>query len=638
MPDEWQYRDIPDLSGGLDMSKKPEQIEDSMLLMANNVIFENREVKRDTGYAAFLDNPEIPLSTTARNAITGPALVMDQAQRTHVLKNRSGTIEVLQITEMSLFRRVTNTVPVIDETQWELVRAGDQPATTTNTATFNPSDAQITVADATGIDIGDPIEIIADSGEPHVSIVTGIAALVISIDHPGPSGKGAAIGSRVTVGVPLSGSLLMPVVSVTWVPGAYTDITTSGDDSYMVFTNGIDPPQLYNGTEVDTLGGLTYTAAGNTIIVQSCRSLGIFNNHLFLFNTIEDGDRWPQRVRWSDTNGIETWNHLVGSAGFVDLWDKTDEVQTGSPLGPYLIVYRNRSIIRGEWTGSTTRLFNWNTLVQGTGAVGPNAVSVQEDSHIFMAEDNVYIYEGGYSVTPIGDRIRTIPFTGQGDLDPAYKHLTWMLFVRERREVWISYRKTGTDTDPAPNILLRLDLITGAWAKRDLGKTFPSGSNFELTEGDNTWDAEVGTWDDAGGLTWDGIASSANAPAILLSNDTVPSQVFLYRYSSLDDTDDGVVIVPTVTTKDFFHPRKRMKVNFLDVVASGANIQVDVSFDRGSTWLRVGTVAPGSTVDTTRIHKQFTAKRFRFRFVGASSVTSSFSLHAIGFEFIEDSY
>ncbi len=90
------------------------------------------------------------------------------------------------------------------------------------------------------------------------------------------------------------------------------DLTQS--QPWWVATNNVDSPIVFKGgsntsweTLLDTVGGVTFTA----------KFLVEFKSHLVFLDTTEGGNRYPQRMRWSNTADPD--NIDTGNASFNDL-------------------------------------------------------------------------------------------------------------------------------------------------------------------------------------------------------------------------------------------------------------------------------------------------------------------------------
>ena len=165
-------------------------------------------------------------------------------------------------------------------------------------------------------------------------------------------------------------------------------------NDWLIITNGVDTPFYYDGSTVASLDTLNDAFTSFT-----ARHVLGWNNLLFFIDTTENGTRRNYRVRRSDIADPTEWE--TGLAGFTDLLDTRDFVVGARVLGPYLIIYRENSLIRGEWVGQIHLLLDFNTVVPIDGPLNAEAIAQIDSTHIFAGEHGVYGYNGTLDVEHI---------------------------------------------------------------------------------------------------------------------------------------------------------------------------------------------------------------------------------------------
>lgn len=580
MKDEWEYKYIPNFMKGLNTTKPKISIDDSHLTSAVNIFYEDDLIKKDSGYKQFS-------TSTLRG----------YPRATYQFYLKDGSSYLLAITNDTVYAYIAS--------EWQYVSDGTSTTTTNDevagqTVIEVPSTTGFTAADYIGIGLSD--------GTQHRTTIASIAAGVsITIADAIPTGKNTGVGATVLKSVDLTGSLDIQLSMV----------TLSSHD-WFVFTNGVDVPKRFDG--VDCINIPNLVAAG----INTCALVGVFNNHLILANTIEGGNEYPQRVRRSDTGDPTNWT--TGNAGYDDLYDSEDFLVALSHIGPYMILYRERSIVRANYVGSDDLLFDFETTVSGEGALAQDAVLDLGDSNIFAGNSNIYIYRAGYDFEPIGEEIYSLVYGRNGDLNPTYRNRTFGLYIEELDEIWIFYVSVASTV---PDKLLRYRQDTKSWAIRELSVPI-YGFGLYQANTDITIDELVGTIDDQDWV-FNSRSVLTNSPTTHLLGWTGSSGI-VYEYDYLSIDDDGTTISYEVTTKFFGHPRFISRFDTFDFYIYGTNILVEYSTDLGVTWKTLSTITSTELTKVTK-YKQIISKFLGLRFSGSEN----FTLQSIGFIYITES-
>lgn len=572
--DEWNHFYVENLSRGINKAERPDALEEQQLLTANGVRSEKSRLQIDQGYKIF-----------------GSA-ILGNPRRTIKFTRKNGTSHFLLITNTTVYEWSSS------NTAWELV------PTTTSTTLQSAAPATTTalnVVSETGFASNDPIGVTLSDGTMHVTTVASTSANTININDAIPS-PGASNGAAVIKGDKLSG---VDTEAVSIVPFPASDI--------LVFTNGVDTLKKYDGTNITDLSGLPTSPF-------LCKIVAIFNNHLICLNTTEAGVRFPQRVRRSDTGNPE--NFTTGNAGYDDLFDSEEPITAAGLLGPYLIIYKTSSISRLEWVGDATRLFRPVGTVPNVGVPNPNAMSVIDDVHFLFGKDNIYEYNGGFDVTPLGDAVFDILFDNVSDLNRNAISSVITVYVPELKEIWVFY-PTGSDT--LPKDMIRVSRKGGGWFTRKLTIGISGYGFFSFAGSSLGWDDIIGSWLDQAG-TWIGAPERLDNPTVHLLAATPTKQVYEYDY--VESQDNGVSIAYEIETKDFYIPNRNIRFDRLDARVRGSGISVYYSIDGGRDWQFLGTLSPGSRYTDMSLHKQGFGKRVRFRFTGSGN---GFGIEGFGF-------
>ena len=578
--DAWNYRSVKNLLGGLNTSTQADTLTDEQSITLNNVLCRAGSLRSDTGYSTF------------GQVVSGQPQATFQFDKTDILT------EELLITTATVYKWST------DFSRWILLKG---TAGTTTTAGYAAGTTVIAVADATGFATGNLVGITLDNGDQLQTTIT-ISGLNFTLADAVPAGRSVANGAAVIKSVALAGSLDKQI-----------SILTIPANNWAVFTNGTDVVKRYDG--IDCIDVPNLPSGGDVV----CKAIAYYNTALFLLNTIEGGVSYPQRARRSDQTDPANWT--TGTSGFDNLLDFSDTIQLGEVLGPYLIIYRERSIVRGSFIGSSGVNYRFESAITAEGALSSGAVVNMGDYHIFVGHTNIYEYRGGYSIVSIGDNIFHRMFGYSGDKDPSYDARLFIFYVDELDEVWIAYVSTESVTKTCDKVL-RYNVGDSYWYSRNFADEL-IGYGFFLSEVSLIWSALIGSWS-AQSWTWNSRQSLANSPTThLCSGET--NQVFSYDYIST--LDNVTPIAYNVETKDFTLPDGQIRFDMIEMMIQGTNILLEYSTDSGISWNTLATITQ-SIQDRIRLYKQLVAYKIRFRWTGSSP---DFVLRWFGFSFKNES-
>ncbi|MHC1597725.1 MAG: hypothetical protein ACXQT3_05375, partial [Methermicoccaceae archaeon] len=131
-----------------------------------------------------------------------------------------------------------------------------------------------------------------------------------------------------------------------------------------------------------------------------------FGERLVMLNVVV-GNREEKRVLWSVAGDPEDFSGAgSGSADLeAELLDD-DELMRGERLRNLAILYGQESIALMQYRPVPNSPFVFTAAVQGVGLVARRALAnIYNQYHLFLARDNVYVYNGGGKPVAIGDPI-----------------------------------------------------------------------------------------------------------------------------------------------------------------------------------------------------------------------------------------
>ena len=560
---DWQELVINGFVGGLNKNKKPDRISDNETPDVKNLIFDDDVLKTDYGYDEFL-------GTTRGD----PRLITQLAAR-------SGTTTLCLVTDDTFY--------IENNDEWQYVSDGND---TTCTDGEPAGETDVVVASITGFSDADYIGVILDDGSQHQTIINGApSGSTIVMTDAVPAGRSISVSAILLKAKDLSGATATPV----------SHVAVASND-WIVFTNGVDVVQRYDGDTVEDVPNLPQS--GNTI----CTAVELFKNHLLLLGTIEGGTAYPQRVRWSDTGDPTNWS--TGNASFEDQYETPGHIRLGLPLGPYMIVYKEDSIIRMEYVGSDDLLFNFNTVVTKEGCISTNGATRVGDHHIVVGNSDIYEYRGSFDYDPIGENINNKLLNSAGELNPSAQGMIFCGYVEELNEFWVVY-PSGSAT--ISDSLLRYYEKKKVWSYREFANSFLCMA-FYTADSTVTWSELEGTWIDQD-WNWNSKSVLANAPIVLLGSDT-PNQVYSYDY--IASTDASTDIDWLIQTKLLIHQQYKVRIDSILIHGLG-DITIEYSVDQGLTWLPYGSITGSAAYEITEIFKQITSRSIIFQLSGTGA-------------------
>lgn len=570
LENDWIYRFLPSIAGGLNTATTGKDIDDDESLVATNLRDFRSRLEIDLGYKTF------GVAVVGTPRATFQFFLTDGSQHLTLITN-------------STFYRWDTTAE-----EWQYVGDG---ATEALVNTEVVTDTVMEVVSTTGFAATDRIGITMDDGTQHQTTIASIVVdTSITLDDGLPST--ATAGNAIVRAAHLNGVDIEGV-----------SITVLAFQNWMVFANGVDAPQRFDGSTVEDVPNLP---SGLT----TCKVVVTFQTYLILMHTTESGTIFPQRFRWSNAGDPTTWT----TSDFTNFVETEDQIVTAAPLGPFLITYKERALIRTEFIGTAERTWRHEQVITAEGALSVDSVVDLGDFHIFVGNANFYKYSGGFDLVPLGDKIFTDLFGFSGQLNPNTRSELFSFYVEELDEIWTFY-PAGDTADP--DRMLRYLVSEDKWFFREYPHTL-MGFGFYRAQSGATWTGTPGTWEEHL-ETWNAQVLQTSGPTTQLCGKS-PNQVYEYDYITADD--DGTAIDFEVQTKDFYVPNKQLRFDRFELFARGTGL-LEYSIDEGNSWIGIGTFTHGSTFTRARFFKQFIGRKIRFRITGTGT---GFSIEWLGFK------
>ncbi len=309
-------------------------------------------------------------------------------------------------------------------------------------------------------------------------------------------------------------------------------VNPGGDLFYVVTNSKKDPVHKWDGNTANRLTKLAGSPfdAGD----HFSKSVAAFQNHLMHLNRTEAGTAKPRMLRWSDNGVPEVY--AGGEAGFLTLFQGASHGVSLHPLSTYLAAYRERAIHLVTFVGSPFFMAQ-RQVIDGVGLAAEGALLNLDQKHVFLGNDNVYIFNG-IDVEPIGDQIRDEIFEST---DPANLSRSVIMLSEPRNEMMLIM--PSTSGGGIPDTWWFWNLTTGAWSGPIRNRKLTAGGVFERRS-NRSWDSATGTWDQQSGA-WDSAANIAAFPVNLFGNQLVT----VYELDPLIALEDGTPFTGRVETR-----------------------------------------------------------------------------------------
>lgn len=244
--------------------------------------------------------------------------------------------------------------------------------------------------------------------------------------------------------------------------------TLGGD---LLYTNNFDAPSSYFlGDDSSGCGLAAMQPITDLVALNITRAGGVvtWKGFVIFYDITEDGERKGGTVLWGDfesaSSFIESDTSFAGSTTVA----VGETILAAAPLGNWLILYTDKSIIRVTLVGGED-VFNFEVIYKGGNALKYKFSLVNAgDQHLYVGESDIFVMTQ-FDTRPINvawiTRAAGMMFNGISEDDATYSpinrdacNLVTGGWSDEKREAWISW---PTGDNVCPNVTLRLNLKFG---------------------------------------------------------------------------------------------------------------------------------------------------------------------------------
>lgn len=200
-------------------------------------------------------------------------------------------------------------------------------------------------------------------------------------------------------------------------PSPYTYTSSINFKGQWFFCAGSNGPLVsWNGTSLVDLRAAQSVAGKKA--PQKPRLIAAHPDRIIVADVVDElGSRVPYRIAWCAILDPLTWRNSnsgdvgSGSAGYVDLADKSDPITALYASGDVILAFRPRAIYQGDYVGSPLT-YKFRRLSEGAGCVAPGTLKEYRDGNlVWLGDDNIYMGGANQLPKPIGGPIE--PFIRQ---------------------------------------------------------------------------------------------------------------------------------------------------------------------------------------------------------------------------------
>lgn len=274
-----------------------------------------------------------------------------------------------------------------------------------------------------------------------------------------------------------------------WSVDTFVNDGTSGDDLWFA-TNGVDPVVTWDGVDV--------AVTSHPELGFTAKTIAAYRNMMIYGNLNYNSELLPTTIINSDVglplNAGDTGTGL--SEQFV-AHSGTDEILNLVPIGDYLVIYAERTIVPVQFVGDPL-IFLFRVAISGVGPVSGNAIADFGDFHEFLGADAGYVFDG-VTLKEVNSHVWRDVLR---QADPARRRQAYAHFDEEQGDLIWSVPATtdaGVGTDGAPPEI--------AWPEHyleDAGQYAP-GTPFSKRQFPFL---ATGFYQQADGLAWEDIAET----------------------------------------------------------------------------------------------------------------------------------
>jgi hypothetical protein len=217
--------------------------------------------------------------------------------------------------------------------------------------------------------------------------------------------------------------------SATLTAGSLWKFVTFYDTVFM--TNGTDTPLKWTGT-----GNVTAMTLPTNITQP--KWIEQFMGYTFVADSYNAAVRQGSRLNWSIINTGDTW--LDTDFAYIS-WNDGQDITGLKTLGDRIVIFKNRSIWIGQFTGDVDIPFQFQKTQSHVGCTSGYSIVAEDNGLLFFGEDGIYFFDGNQS-----ERLTNrINYTLLSENNTSRNYLTCGMYQKFKNRYWCS-QFTGSNT------------------------------------------------------------------------------------------------------------------------------------------------------------------------------------------------
>lgn len=362
---------------------------------------------------------------------------------------------------------------------------------------------------------------------------------------------------------------------------------------WIIITNGKDKPRWWDGTNgtfwlystaaqdnANRGAGLLYT---NFV---TCKTISTLSQYVLMGNVTTTTDE-VATVAWSDTGSLYDFGTGIlgqGNSGAIPLTDAIGPIQKIMVLGDRTMIYANDTIHAMTHVGGND-IFSFERLLNDTRLASPRAIVDIGMGHLFLGQENIYMFDGSRNLYPLAD---AIALRLREELQTSLKGRAWAFLDKAKNNIYWSVPTSEEESTLYKMEYNQYDIRQIRWTKH----LYPDRTT-TMGFWSRTTDLKIS---DLGTLTYNDIAWTYSQASIKAG---FPQRVlgFSGGVSVADDSsfdDSGIPIEAFWDSIDFtssnsIYLTELTRWTKLELELRGGSVDVWYSIDRGSNFILITT-------------------------------------------------
>ena len=274
--------------------------------------------------------------------------------------------------------------------------------------------------------------------------------------------------------------------------GVWSDVSKAGDYTtgskkwrFGVFGNVTLAANGIDILQASTDSGLDFADVAGS---PKCKVFDIAQGFVMMGATNE-GTYGDQSDRWwcSAIYDYTDWTPDVATQSTTGrLVDVPGAIRAIKALGSNFVAYKDKGLFVGQYVGSPL-VWTWTQVPSEVGCSSQEAIAnVSGIGHIFVGQDNFYLFNGSGLPTAIGDGVKDWFFN---DMNVSLKNNIRSSVDQTRSNVWFFYPRNDSTNNPTGAIIYNYKAQKwGVW----LGEIEAA---VEFLTGQTSYDSSTGTYD-----------------------------------------------------------------------------------------------------------------------------------------------